>query len=300
MLGNMGDNPFTRKAWNDIIDIVNLIASEPPQDTDCSPLGPLEHVPPEHIWTTGDVKAVQDKLMEICDENTFDDELTLWRDHILEEIATAMAQGWCHCDPEKCYAEGYTTVLSDTSDIVNYVVTPHGCDQAASPCVPTPPRPHYDYYSVGSSETGFGVGIGGSIVINRIYLTPWGQTVWSTVYANTFDCQGNQTQPIPPPVFDQDGNLVNSYIDYEYDVCYPCTLMDGDMPCWIGLPQCPGNPWPSGPTGTRILYVLTKTPGGAWAGGLPCRRCCADGIGFCGKDCDPTKIPCVDKEDNPE
>jgi hypothetical protein len=324
MLGNMGDNPFTRKAWNDIIDLVNLIASEPPQDTNCSPLEPLEQVPPEHIWTTGDVKAVQDKLMEICDENTFDDELTLWRDRIIEEIFTAMEQGWCHCDPKTCYAEAYTTIIKmGAIPMMEYIVLP-----LPGPAPEPPPPEHFDYYSVGTSITGFGKGIGGTISIER-----WdGQ--WQTVYANSFDCSGNQKQPLPQPSYDEQGNLAHSTVSGNTVVYLRCSLPEGynvfgfpgcnwgdcseppdpppvyHYPDWR-IPDCPGevdeayvkerNGAVDGPSGgAQTIFLLVVTPDGAWAGGLPCRRCCADRIGFCGLDCDPTRVPCVDEEDSAE
>lgn len=95
---------WTRQDWNNIIQQVNDLAQNPPEGTDCEPLDTLSEVDPEHIWTRGDITSVQDKLIEICKDNTFSAELRLWAQDIIDEINAAIANGWCDCE-EECLPE---------------------------------------------------------------------------------------------------------------------------------------------------------------------------------------------------
>ena len=117
-------SPWKRQDWNDIIDAVNALAQNP--DSGCTAVDPLEEVGPDHIWTIGDVQAVRDKLTEICDENTFPEELKLWKQSVIDEINTAINNGWCNCcDPnaeewkydlgESIVGGGSVTLLNCTS-----------------------------------------------------------------------------------------------------------------------------------------------------------------------------------------
>jgi hypothetical protein len=96
--------PWTRDDWNDIIRRVNDLAQNPPDDTDCDPLSTIEEVGPSHVWARSDIEEVQNKLVEICDENTFSAELRLWAQEIIDEIEAAIANGWCGCE-EECVPE---------------------------------------------------------------------------------------------------------------------------------------------------------------------------------------------------
>jgi len=89
---------WTRDDWNDIIQRVNDLAQDP--DDGCDPLEPLEEVGTDHVWTRDDVIQVQDKLTEICEDNTWSAELRLWAQEIIDEIEAAIANGWCGCEEE--------------------------------------------------------------------------------------------------------------------------------------------------------------------------------------------------------
>lgn len=97
------NSPYTRTtwtedfAWNEIIQEVNNLATNP--DEGCEPLGTLEEVEEDHIWTKTDIIEVQDKLIEICPDNVFT-EHELWTTVIIDEIITALAVGWCECQED--------------------------------------------------------------------------------------------------------------------------------------------------------------------------------------------------------
>ena len=92
--------PFSRKSWNeDIIREVNELCENP--DEGCDPLPVLDEAEVDHIWAKIDVTEVQDKLVEICSENTFDDMDTpqLWHyNDIIVPIEEAIERGWCGCE----------------------------------------------------------------------------------------------------------------------------------------------------------------------------------------------------------
>lgn len=318
----MGDL-YTRKAWNDIIDRVNELCKNPPEDSDCDPIGELEWVDENHIWTKYDIDQVRNKLTEICKDNKFDEKLRLWSQKVLDEIEEAIATGWCDCNPDLCYADLEVTILYSGVSRETSEVVLHACNEA-SQCPPSKPG-HVDYYSAGASATGFGIGIGGSIGIQRVEIDLTGKSRGNTnvtVYANGFNCDGSQKTPIPEPKYDAEGNLRDSDMAFDIIQCLACTVFDPSQwlfwcmctPCWIGLPACcSSNPQPPsiypcydpGPCTcnldeghvrghygnpqdqdtSRVMFVMTKNPRGAWPIGLPCRKCCADGIGYCGKDC---------------
>jgi hypothetical protein len=88
---------WTREDWNNIIQQVNNLAQNP--DSSCDPVDTLEEVGPDHIWTKTDINDVQNKLIEICGDNSFSAELRLWAQDIIDEINDAIANGWCDCNP---------------------------------------------------------------------------------------------------------------------------------------------------------------------------------------------------------
>lgn len=101
---------FTRTSWNeDIIREVNELCVNP--DTGCDPLETLDEAEADHIWAKTDVTEVQDKLVEICPDNEFEDLNTpqLWHyNYIIVPIEEAIRRGWCGCTPtETEYDFGY-------------------------------------------------------------------------------------------------------------------------------------------------------------------------------------------------
>ena len=80
----MGDTPWKRTDWNDIIDRVNDLCTNP--DSGCTGIHPLDDVEADHIWSVDDVQQVRDKLTEICSDNQFNADLRLWKQDIIDEI----------------------------------------------------------------------------------------------------------------------------------------------------------------------------------------------------------------------
>jgi hypothetical protein len=119
-----------REEWNNIIQQVNDLAQNPPEGTDCVPLDTLQEVDPGHIWTSGDVQAVRDKLTEICKDNVFSSALIVWKQEIIDEINAAIANGWCDCEeeclPECSNAQGIVTTYCG-------MLTAIGCEGIGDP-----------------------------------------------------------------------------------------------------------------------------------------------------------------------
>jgi len=89
------DKPFSRENWNKLIRDLNENLEDAPGS--CPNIEPLEEVDPDHIWTVGDVEAVRDKIMEMCDENEFNEDLSKpWREAVIDEIENQMDH-WCGC-----------------------------------------------------------------------------------------------------------------------------------------------------------------------------------------------------------
>lgn len=89
--------PYTLADWNQLIDKINNILQNPPANTQCTPLPPLQHVTDPHLWSwPDDVKNAQTWLKKICGETTFTDH-TRWEQSIIDEINAAIAAGWCGC-----------------------------------------------------------------------------------------------------------------------------------------------------------------------------------------------------------
>lgn len=96
----MADTPFKRSDWNEIIQRVNDVITAPPADTDCDPLPPLDEVDPNHIWSKDDITEVRDALMATCPSISFNAELRLWSQDVLDEIDAAIDQAWCDCEDD--------------------------------------------------------------------------------------------------------------------------------------------------------------------------------------------------------
>lgn len=93
------DNLYT--SWNGLIREVNEVLENPPPDTDCEPLPPIDEVEADHIWTIGDIEEVQDALKETCPDIEFPGELVYWSKTTLDEIDEAIDQAWCDCEPDE-------------------------------------------------------------------------------------------------------------------------------------------------------------------------------------------------------
>ena len=82
------------EAWNALIRKVNELAEE------CDDVEPLEEVDANHKWSKKDVRDMQDKLKEICDEAEFSDVPDKWKQSIIDEFLEAIEEGVCCCEEE--------------------------------------------------------------------------------------------------------------------------------------------------------------------------------------------------------
>lgn len=91
---------YSRAEWNDLIDRVNDVAIA------CSvEATPLEPVAANHVWAKSDIREVQDRLKQVCSENTFTEPIpNLWLQSILDEIEAAIERGCCEGDCKILYA----------------------------------------------------------------------------------------------------------------------------------------------------------------------------------------------------
>jgi len=290
--------------WNDIIQQVNDLAQNP--DAGCDPIDPLEEVEAPHRWSKTDIQEVQDKLKEICEDNTFADTPDLWKQSIIDEINDAIDLGWCDC---LCQAEDETYIIFSYGSHACPEVREWGCYQD-NPCIP-PAGSYCDWFTPAAAATGFGPGIGGGYqVVLQTYLDDEPPAI-SFLYSNTFDCAGNQTQPMSEPWRDDDGHLAGSaYADMI--ICRPCSLYKVSCFLWFcscskcapGVCSCCTPPIYSLDPTCRCVAddnFIQACYGGDWSchdylsvwsirkycdesfhgEGEPCRTCCSDGIGFC-------------------
>lgn len=93
--------PYKRSDFNDLIDEVNDIITDPPDG--CDPLPAIDHVPEMTIWAKSHIRELQDALIETCPEIEFDDIDDLWRQSTIDEIRDKFGQAWCdcECDPQQ-------------------------------------------------------------------------------------------------------------------------------------------------------------------------------------------------------
>ena len=87
---------MTKTAWKRIIDDINSLIDDPPSGCDASPR--LDEIQPgvPVRWSVRMVQEVQDKLVEICNENEFE-RPTKWSQKMIDEIRDAIERGWCGC-----------------------------------------------------------------------------------------------------------------------------------------------------------------------------------------------------------
>lgn len=286
---------WKRDDWNDIIRQVNELAQNP--DAGCDPVEPLEEVEASHRWSKSDIRQVQNKLKEICDENEFDDVPNLWKQRTVDEINEAIARGWCNCD--KCQADDEIIVLfsAPLPFIVDGILV-WQCGQTQTGCQPPDPI-CFDWYSAATAITGFGQGVGGGVQVRRVQKID-GEVVESRfLYSNAFDCAGNQRTPLPTRPVNEDGSLKHACISPSYQ-CFECTATnEAGVKCNLGLPFCGGEQGAAlqaafeqavaavaGKTSEVIWIAIKLAPQIFHGQGAPCRECCPDGSGFVGSDCE--------------
>jgi hypothetical protein len=102
------DKPYKIDHWNELVGDVNDILQNPPANTDCEPISPIDEVSDPHRWAVADVEEVRDKLQETCASISFSTELVLWEEDIIDEIADQMGDAWCDCEEDTPDEPPYT------------------------------------------------------------------------------------------------------------------------------------------------------------------------------------------------
>jgi hypothetical protein len=228
----MSDTPWKITDWNvEIIQPINTLAQSP--DQGCDPISPLDEVADPHKWSKADISAAQNKLLAICDENTFGATPDLWKQSIVDELNSAIGRGWCGCQ-EECppsvteeifrYFQPYTTVLLGRGP--------------QDPCSSPPPSDYFDYYAAAANVTSFGVGHGGGYNIIRLNWRDGVVTAMSYCYSNTFNAITGLQNPMPPPSYDGSGHLTNSSYVTAYYYCFVCNFLKWG--CFLWFCNCTG------------------------------------------------------------
>jgi hypothetical protein len=104
--------PFTRTAWNAIIDQINA------KITSCeASVTPIPEVNPDHIWTVDDVALVRTTLSALCTGSTFTTTLRLWAQDVINEINTVLAN--CNCSECEQFVGSSVTAAESQTTYVN-------------------------------------------------------------------------------------------------------------------------------------------------------------------------------------
>jgi hypothetical protein len=118
--------------WNNTLAAVNTLLKNP--GPGCSAIAALSApLTAPHLWAkTADIAAVQNALKQVCSNNTFTTPIPdLWKQSIIDEINTALGNGWCNCGA--CSACSY--VSQKETDFLT-AISVAGCHQTdmSNPC----------------------------------------------------------------------------------------------------------------------------------------------------------------------
>lgn len=91
---------FKRSEWNALLEDINAARANPPEDTDCEALPPLELVGPKHRWSKGDISVAQNAISEMCPDTSFDEIPDRWMQETVDALRDSI--GWCGCEPDDC------------------------------------------------------------------------------------------------------------------------------------------------------------------------------------------------------
>jgi hypothetical protein len=109
---------FKLSEWNDVIDAINDIRANPPSDTNCDPLPPIEHWENSKPFCKSEVRRVRAAIAETCGSISFPDMDTpqLIKRQLLTQLNDAMGQAWCDCEPDAnpCASEDGTVIILRT------------------------------------------------------------------------------------------------------------------------------------------------------------------------------------------
>lgn len=84
---------YTLSDWNDLLEQINALVAE------CPGVSELQLVTAPHVWTVQDVLDAQNKLIELCDDNSFSTPVK-WLQSMVDELEAAVANGVCCCEEE--------------------------------------------------------------------------------------------------------------------------------------------------------------------------------------------------------
>ena len=88
------DGDDAAQAWNALLQDINDLVPE------CPGVDPLELLTDPALWSKQDIKEAQDKLLELCENNSFDPIKDLWEKEKVDELIAAIAAGTCCCEEE--------------------------------------------------------------------------------------------------------------------------------------------------------------------------------------------------------
>lgn len=92
--------PYSIDDWNNLVNAVNAKLENPPENTNCSPVDPIEEVEDPHRWSVEDIEIVRNKLIQTCSDINFSEPVEMWKPWIIDEIAAALEETWCDCEEE--------------------------------------------------------------------------------------------------------------------------------------------------------------------------------------------------------
>lgn len=116
------DGPFKIDQWNSLIRDINDMVADCDSD-------PLEEIEAPHIWAKTDIKLVQDKLIELCEDNEFEDIPDLWKQSSIDEIETAIELGpCCDCGAWRMLASDSLAIGPASGPISEYATSANLCN----------------------------------------------------------------------------------------------------------------------------------------------------------------------------
>ena len=110
---------YKRKDWNNLLDQVNDVLTNPPEGTDCedTEIMPIPHVGESHRWSKTNIAEVQSMLSQTNGSVTWDPIRDAWSSETVSEILANLDLAWAECSsvfqPEVIYKtlplEAYAT-----------------------------------------------------------------------------------------------------------------------------------------------------------------------------------------------
>jgi hypothetical protein len=129
-----------QNSWEDLLKKVNDELENPPEETDCEPIAPIEVPGPEHRWAKSDVREVHDKLNEMPGNCfSFQPIPDLWKVATIEDIENQLSNSWCDCEEDEICCEPCPNAGETTTTFLLRFDTLGRCrDIGSATCVPRP------------------------------------------------------------------------------------------------------------------------------------------------------------------